>query len=556
MALSARRGAGQHRAMTRSACWVVAMGLLTLPAAGAGEVHPPWAGRWRGFLRTDGGVQPLAALLSTDGDRASGRVAVEMSVPDEMYEVQAVEPGRGVFSVRAKDGDARLTLSGGVDGGVSQGSATRGEAPGQFELHRLADRSHAELDELAGMFRQTGAGADGGFVYVLREYNYLTYLDEDTGETGYLMPTADRSFFVGPSIGADYPPVRTVALSPDAGVPTALTLKDLRSGKTVSARRLDPFALQQVTFLSGDVRLAGELRIPPRSDASLPAVILFQGSNPQTRNGQGGWIGFMANALARSGFVTLTFDKRGIGDSGGAADDGMRVADGLAALAFLRARPEVDPARIGLLGVSQGGSAIAGVAAQGQGIRFLINFSGATVNSNEQEIQRTEQVLRADGFPETDIRKAVALQRLKFDYACTRRGWSQYRAALQAANGARWLPDPYIGPPESQTASAWGFWKCGTNPGDAWSRLGGPAILVLFGEHEALCDPAKNIAAFETFMKKAHNQRYEVLRVPGAEHSMTLAKSGGERDRLRADRYVPSLFKSIPAWAWKQVEAP
>jgi acetyl esterase/lipase len=314
--------------------------------------------------------------------------------------------------------------------------------------------------------------------------------------------------------------------------------------------------VEQVAFQSGEVRLAGELRIPPRGSKRLPAAILFQGSNPQTRNGEGSWIGFMANAFARQGFVTLTFDKRGIGDSGGVADDGTRIPDGLAALAFLRTRPEVDPERIGLLGVSQGGSAIAGVAAQGHGIRFLVNVSGATVNSNEQEVQRTEQVLRADGFPETDIRRALALQRLKFHYACTRQGWSEYLAALQAARGARWLPDPYIGPPESQTSSAWDFWKCGTNPGDSWSRLGEPAILVLFGEHEALCDPKKNIAELNAFMKKARNTRYEVRRIPGAEHSMTLAASGGELDRLRADRYVAWLFEWIPQWALKQVELP
>ena len=116
------------------------------------------------------------------------------------------------------------------------------------------------------------------------------------------------------------------------------------------------------------------------------------------------------------------------------------------------------------------------------------------------------------------------------------------------------MPDPYIGPPENQTSSAWDFWKCGTNPGDAWSRLGQPAILILFGEHEALCDAAKNIAAFEAFMKKAHNKRHEVRRIPGAEHSMMLAASGGERDRLLADRYVSSLFEWIPDWAWKQVQ--
>jgi hypothetical protein len=36
--------------------------------------------------------------------------------------------------------------------------------------------------------------------------------------------------------------------------------------------------------------------------------------------------------------------------------------------------------------------------------------------------------LRADGFPEDQIREAVAFQRLKFDYALTGKDWEEYMA--------------------------------------------------------------------------------------------------------------------------------
>jgi dienelactone hydrolase len=94
---------------------------------------------------------------------------------------------------------------------------------------------------------------------------------------------------------------------------------------------------------------------------------------------------------------------------------------------MLRQRKDIDPKRIGIWGISEGGMIAPQVAAQTD-IAFIVSVSGDVVRGDQQEIDRVELQLRADGFPEDQIREAVAFQRLKFDYALTGKDWEEYMA--------------------------------------------------------------------------------------------------------------------------------
>src|SRR5690242_10588771 len=66
--------------------------------------------------------------------------------------------------------------------------------------------------------------------------------------------------------------------------------------------------LEPVEFLSGNTVLSGTLARPTRV---IAAVVLVHGSGQTERNVP------LAEALAHAGIATLTYDKRGLGDSGG-----------------------------------------------------------------------------------------------------------------------------------------------------------------------------------------------------------------------------------------------
>lgn len=116
--------------------------------------------------------------------------------------------------------------------------------------------------------------------------------------------------------------------------------------------------------------LAGVLCLPEDATAA-PAVVLLGGSGADTRDGdlEPGWppgttglpapgtLRRIAHRLAGAGVATLRYDRRGFGASGGRPEDSdydSDLEDALAALAWLRARAEINPTRVAVAGHSAG----------------------------------------------------------------------------------------------------------------------------------------------------------------------------------------------------------
>jgi len=134
------------------------------------------------------------------------------------------------------------------------------------------------------------------------------------------------------------------------------------------------------------VVLAGTLTLPLHSRGRVPAVVTVSGSGPQDRNGfadiADGWRPFrqLAGALAARGIAVLRFDDRGVGASTGDFARGTELttaADVAAVVAYLRARPEIDPARIVVLGHSEGARVAMLVGAGDSTLAGLVLLSGA-----------------------------------------------------------------------------------------------------------------------------------------------------------------------------------
>ena len=147
---------------------------------------------------------------------------------------------------------------------------------------------------------------------------------------------------------------------------------------------------ERITF-GDDVRLAGVLRIPD-VPGPQPAVALtgpFTGVKEQV-------VGAYAKLLAEAGFVTLAFDHRGFGESGGRRqheDSQGKLTDLRAAVSVLTARPEVDAARIGMVGVCLGGGYAVRAAATDSRVKAVAGIAGG-YNSPV----RTAQAMGIDAY--------------------------------------------------------------------------------------------------------------------------------------------------------------
>ena len=96
----------------------------------------------------------------------------------------------------------------------------------------------------------------------------------------------------------------------------------------------------------------------PKKEGRVPAMVLVHGFDGVSDAREGFW----ARELARLGVATLvieSFSARGVGTSianQSRVSTAQGVRDAYAALGFLATQPFVDPARIGIMGMSRGGS--------------------------------------------------------------------------------------------------------------------------------------------------------------------------------------------------------
>ena len=128
----------------------------------------------------------------------------------------------------------------------------------------------------------------------------------------------------------------------------------------------------------------------------------------------------VANYANHLGLVTLSCDKRGVGQSGGvypgefpstpAVDEYARDVQALAR--WLARQPEVDPARVGVAGGSQAGWIMALAATREPAIRFMIGLVSPTLTQGETDLwanlngQGQSMPTRTDEDMEAEVRRA------------------------------------------------------------------------------------------------------------------------------------------------------
>ena len=135
---------------------------------------------------------------------------------------------------------------------------------------------------------------------------------------------------------------------------------------------------EDVRFPSGDLRIAGTLYTPAPLDGIHPAVVMSHGG---TRRGRRlALFTVAARKLAERGYIVLTFDFRGFGDSERprrfeAAADLDFVLDIVAAVDYLATLKNVDAGRISAVGHSFGAGVAVAASLRDQRIGRAVSIS-------------------------------------------------------------------------------------------------------------------------------------------------------------------------------------
>lgn len=148
------------------------------------------------------------------------------------------------------------------------------------------------------------------------------------------------------------------------------------------------FTIQDVKFESQGVTLAGSILTPKKTFA---AVVIVHGSDPVKRELE------FAKRLTKKGIAVLTYDKRGVGESGGVyvgpsvgtnnidtTNLNLLSHDANAAVNTFRTYLKDKKTPIGLVGFSQAGWIIPITASKNPQIEFMVLFSCPTITTLEQ----------------------------------------------------------------------------------------------------------------------------------------------------------------------------
>lgn len=162
----------------------------------------------------------------------------------------------------------------------------------------------------------------------------------------------------------------------------------------------------------GGVRLAGTLTLPsvsPDQGVRRPAVVLISGSGTQDRDGNTppSYRTFIfrriAERLASCGIAVLRYDDRGIGASAGDfASAGLSdlASHARAMVGFLKRHPSIDPARIGVVGHSEGAYIASMLAGEDRQIAACVIMAGASATLDKVMIEQIEYQATCDELDE------------------------------------------------------------------------------------------------------------------------------------------------------------
>ena len=170
---------------------------------------------------------------------------------------------------------------------------------------------------------------------------------------------------------------------------------------------------KKVTFKNRfGIELAADLYKPINADGKLPAIACsgpFGAVKEQSS-------GLYAQAMAERGFLTIAFDPSYTGESGGepryVSSPDINTEDFSAAVDYLMTRDDVNPDRVGILGVCGWG----GIALNAAALDPRIKATVATTMYDMSRVSQNGYNDEGDSKEARDeMRKALAEQRLK-DY--------------------------------------------------------------------------------------------------------------------------------------------
>ncbi|MFI9783173.1 alpha/beta hydrolase family protein [Kitasatospora sp. NPDC051984] len=278
---------------------------------------------------------------------------------------------------------------------------------------------------------------------------------------------------------------------------------------TAADTQLDHTAVE---FTSADgTRLHGEL-IAPHGASGAPGLAMVAGAGPVTMDE----LRPSAEAYAAHGVPALIWDKRTAGYSTLQRDYGRLADDALAAVQLLRSRPEIDPNRVGLWGLSEGAWVITLAAGRTTDVSFLVTAGASGLSPSRQEAWAYGEYLRHAGVTGSLVP-------------------TMQRTLIRELAAAKLFPEADY------------------DPVPAWERLQVP-VLAEWGTLDREAVPAESERIVREALDRGGNRHYTIRTIPDVRHNLRRTFDDGfdRPSQLPSDyaefesRWITGLATGLP----------
>jgi uncharacterized protein len=338
------------------------------------------------------------------------------------------------------------------------------------------------------------------------------------------------------------------------GLVIVVLLWTARGRTTAQAPLESPLREEEVHFEANGNSLSGVL-VLPATPGPHPAIVFLNGAGGADRTGDGVFP-YLWRHFARHGFACLSWDRPGAGEATGDFETQSfpdRAAEALAAVSWLRGRPDIRKDRVGLWGFSQGATVAPLAAAESSDVAFVIEVSGHQLPACQQDIYQVEAELKADGFSKVDIAKAVEIVRLRTNLMLESGHFEELDETQKEWMGRPWFA--YVQSCDRKQFEL-GQFNVQFDPAPCWEKVRCP-VLAIYGDKDTSTPPQLNLAAIRAGLEKAGNADLTVKVFSKAGHRLTVSATGGrkeaeQRAKARAPEdgpeFVPGYLETMSSW--------
>ncbi len=526
------------------------------------------AGDWEGNLDVNGTQLKIVFHLVKDGNQ---------------YKSTMDSPNQGVFgyatdktevngnNLKIKTSALQMTMEGTFDHATNSIEANFNQA--HMTLPLKLTRVKKEISKVTGENNTSPLAGDwnGAIDIMGMKLRLIFHVTEDKGSFTSLMDSPDQSAYglqidettveennikfyskaMKMTVEGEYLPDSNIILAKfsQAGQNADLRLTREEVEKEEVRRPQEPkdmdYKQEEVKFINedGGHKLAGTLTIP-KSGQFDKVAILVSGSGPQDRNEE--LIGHkpflvLSDYLTRNGVAVLRYDDRGVAESEGefktaTSDDFAKDAE--AAIAFLKARKDMNGKKIGIIGHSEGGM-IAPIVASRTPIDYIVLLAGPGIAIDVLLDEQSRAISKVSEVSAEAIEFNSRVSKLLFDYMKKNKeqGSDEMKLELEKIFRSEIAKVPEdrleeFGNPETMIETQvetltlpWFRYFIDFHPKDYLEKVTCP-VLAINGELDLQVLPDSNLDGIDKALKAGGNENYMTKELPKLNHLFQTSETG------------------------------